>query len=517
MFSLPEDSAKLLSYLRNLSTDSTELRITAYSQALSLLKDDLPSLLIFQDYLSISHDRIDPDELEHLYYYLKVKFRAHKAYWTGYIRYVVSVRGKNFENTFNKVLEYLKVKVFEGRDELIKEMLLEKQAIRKEILGCDENSERTADGSSKKAAECSGKEDDWDKENMANRENRMANKESRMTNRENLMENKESLMPNKENRDNDGSNNSNKMGAMEKKQPLEVEEENLGITLMDMSTMTLRPSRKEKPTDYAIKGTELKTIKYKNADLLIINRIGKGGYSVVYRVIMDNEVYALKQIRADEESIHVYEEEINLLKRLSKSDLVIKMIDYEIAKDTVNIVLECGEIDLAQLLKRGGIDEFYIKYLWGSILKIVSFIHLNRIIHRDIKPANFVLVKGRLKLIDFGISRSIRADTTSILNNEKAGTLNYIAPEQCIKRKVGRAADMWAAGCILYNMIYKKNIHCCKDWIDVVKFMSDEKAIEYPDANALAISAMKQCLVYDPKERKSAKELLNHPYLKTED
>lgn len=45
------------------------------------------------------------------------------------------------------------------------------------------------------------------------------------------------------------------------------------------------------------------------------------------------------------------------------------------------------------------------------------------------KPANFLLVRGRLKLIDFGIASSINADMTSIVKNCSIGTLNYISPE----------------------------------------------------------------------------------------
>lgn len=51
------------------------------------------------------------------------------------------------------------------------------------------------------------------------------------------------------------------------------------------------------------------------------------------------------------------------------------------------------------------------------------------VIHSDLKPANFLLVRGRLKLIDFGIASSMNADMTSVVKNCPIGTLNYISPE----------------------------------------------------------------------------------------
>lgn len=51
------------------------------------------------------------------------------------------------------------------------------------------------------------------------------------------------------------------------------------------------------------------------------------------------------------------------------------------------------------------------------------------VIHSDLKPANFLLVRGRLKLIDFGIASNMNADMTSVVKNCPIGTLNYISPE----------------------------------------------------------------------------------------
>lgn len=51
------------------------------------------------------------------------------------------------------------------------------------------------------------------------------------------------------------------------------------------------------------------------------------------------------------------------------------------------------------------------------------------VIHADLKPANFLLVCGRLKLIDFGIASAISSDATSVVRSEATGTYSYISPE----------------------------------------------------------------------------------------
>lgn len=85
--------------------------------------------------------------------------------------------------------------------------------------------------------------------------------------------------------------------------------------------------------------------------------------------------------------------------------------------------------------------------------------------HSDLKPANFILVRGRLKLIDFGIADAITGDTTNVMRELPVGTLNFIAPEALKPRdgdvscKIGRPADVWSLGCILYRMLFNEHVY----------------------------------------------------------
>ncbi|KAJ7044077.1 kinase-like domain-containing protein [Mycena alexandri] len=201
--------------------------------------------------------------------------------------------------------------------------------------------------------------------------------------------------------------------------------------------------------------------------------IGKGGTSRVFRVLNGaNELYAIKRVsldKTDAETMNGYMNEIALLKRLDGNSRIIRLIDSEVkagpggSKGHLFLVMECGEIDLARLVSeqtREPLNMVWVAYYWQQMLQAVHVIHEEKIVHSDLKPANFVLVRGQLKLIDFGIANAIANDTTNIQRDHQIGTVNYMSPEAIelpdgMRRlKVGRASDVWSLGCILYQMVY---------------------------------------------------------------
>ncbi|CAJ1971839.1 unnamed protein product [Sphenostylis stenocarpa] len=89
----------------------------------------------------------------------------------------------------------------------------------------------------------------------------------------------------------------------------------------------------------------------------------------------------------------------------------------------IYMVLEYGEIDLAHMLSQKlkeldgnnqTMDANWLRFYWQQILLAVNTIYEERIVHSDLKPANFLLIKGSLKLIDFGIAKAIMSNTTNI-------------------------------------------------------------------------------------------------------
>lgn len=181
------------------------------------------------------------------------------------------------------------------------------------------------------------------------------------------------------------------------------------------------------------------------------------------------------------------------------------------------------------------------------MLDAVLVIHEEKIVHTDLKPANFVLVKGRLKLIDFGIANQIANDTTNIQRDNQVGTVNYMSPEAIeaqpgeSRLRIGRPSDVWSLGCIFYQMVYGlPPFHALNLHQRLRAIPNDDHEIMYP-AESIPIvpasrsptgqpelvedmkvkvpecfvSTMRRCLVRDPKSRSTIPELLAEKWVRT--
>lgn len=295
-----------------------------------------------------------------------------------------------------------------------------------------------------------------------------------------------------------------------------------------------------------------------------LQRLGKGGSSTVYSVLYPGPkkkiIYALKVVqldRADSETYQSYTNEIELLKRLRGHDRVIQLIDHQITFNQHNrphrllMVMECGEIDFAALLdeQRGkAINMNFVGLYWEQMLEAVQAVHRENVVHTDLKPANFVLVKGRLKIIDFGIAKAVANDTVNIQRDQQIGTVNYMSPE-AIQRmnnqkvlKLSYPSDVWSLGCILYQMIYGSPPfqHISGGPLAKMGVIADPNhVVTYPEVavpktavgfsldghptdpaslsvpvSPSAIDSMKRCLAYRKEHRLTIPELLQHEFLK---
>ncbi|KII90744.1 hypothetical protein PLICRDRAFT_106753 [Plicaturopsis crispa FD-325 SS-3] len=267
-----------------------------------------------------------------------------------------------------------------------------------------------------------------------------------------------------------------------------------------------------------------------------------------------NEIYAIKRVsldKTDAETMSGYMNEIALLKRLDGNARIIRLIDSEVkagpggSKGHLMLVLECGEIDFARLLQeqqKEPVNMVWVAYYWQQMLQAVHVIHEEKIVHSDLKPANFVLVRGQLKLIDFGIANAIANDTTNIQRDHQIGTVNYMSPEAIelpdgMRRlKVGRPSDVWSLGCILYQMVYGHPPFQHLSVYQKMKAIPDlSHIIDFPEHSTPSVPAtagspqrlehlrrrvrrdviagMKSCLCRNPKERSTIPELLEQDWL----
>ncbi|KAK6108186.1 Protein kinase domain family protein [Brugia pahangi] len=265
---------------------------------------------------------------------------------------------------------------------------------------------------------------------------------------------------------------------------------------------------------------------------VVIDLLGKGGSSKVYQVLDERQkkLRAVKCVDLSEADYccrSAYLNEIKLLLSLKDTGCVVEMFDYELHGDFLYVVMEKGDTDLATFLKtrRNQIDDIFIRFYWSEMLKCVRTIHEKGIVHSDLKPANFLLVGGNLKLIDFGISSAIPTNKTSVMKDTQMGTLSYMPPEAIAGSnasvhdgkeiyKVRKKCDVWALGCILYNMVYGHTPY--QMWTNPIQKMHAilNKPIVFEKIeDADLMDVLKRCLTRDPDQRSSVEELQKHPYL----
>src|SRR4029077_10364978 len=122
---------------------------------------------------------------------------------------------------------------------------------------------------------------------------------------------------------------------------------------------------------------------------------------------------------------------------------------------------------LADRLARSTISTSDAVGIERQILEALQALHDLGIVHRDLKPSNAFLTQHGVKLLDFGLARSADTATASAMDQTVTativtaggvivGTPQYMAPEQASGHPAGPAVDIFAAGCILYEMLTGK-------------------------------------------------------------
>ena len=207
----------------------------------------------------------------------------------------------------------------------------------------------------------------------------------------------------------------------------------------------------------------------------ILSLIGSGGMGEVYRAsdARLNRDVALKVLpdlfAADAERLARFRREAQTLAALNHPNIAQVHGLEEGGSGTLALVMELvdGE-DLALRLKRGALPLEDALPIAGQIADALDAAHEQGIIHRDLKPANIKLrPDGTVKVLDFGLAKAIdpgdgsasAANSPTITSPAMTmrgvilGTAAYMAPEQAKGKPVDRRADIWAFGCVLYEML----------------------------------------------------------------
>lgn len=207
----------------------------------------------------------------------------------------------------------------------------------------------------------------------------------------------------------------------------------------------------------------------------VVEKIGEGGMGQVYRAHdteLDRDV-ALKVLPAafsgDAERLARFERESRLLASMNHPN--IAAIYGVVTHDEQRVlVLELVEgIDLAVRIQQGALPVDEAVAIALQMANALESAHDQGVVHRDLKPANVKLTPGgTVKVLDFGLAKAL--DSTGDTSDPRLsksptliasgtvegvilGTAAYMSPEQARGKPVDRRADIWAFGCVLYEML----------------------------------------------------------------
>jgi serine/threonine protein kinase len=259
----------------------------------------------------------------------------------------------------------------------------------------------------------------------------------------------------------------------------------------------------------------------------ITGHLGSGGMGVVYQAT-DTKLgrgVAIKVLPEafanDNERVSRFEREARVLAALNHQNIA-SIYGFERESGVSLLVMELvpGET-LADRIKRGPIPVKEALEIARQIAEALEAAHDKGIVHRDLKPANVKLTpEGKVKVLDFGLAKAYEAEpnhadlsnspTMASIGGTQAGvivgTAAYMSPEQAKGRAVDRRTDIFAFGCVLYEMITGRRAF---DGDDVTDVLGAVLRLE-PDWTQLSAAVptsvrrmLRLCLEKNPRNRRS--------------
>jgi len=262
------------------------------------------------------------------------------------------------------------------------------------------------------------------------------------------------------------------------------------------------------------------------------DELGKGGFSVVRRAInkSSGQPFAIKFIDkkmiGNKEELELIQREIDIMKQVRHPNVLCLIERFE-TPERLALVMELvtgGEL-FYKIVDNGSYSEKDARNIVRQLVQGVDYLHSMGIAHRDLKPENLLCTDGEpgvdmvIKIADFGLSKVF--NDGSVLETS-CGTPDYAAPE--VLRMEGtydNQVDCWSIGVITYVLLcgfppfYGKTQNILFD--KILRADYDFPDPEWTSVSASAKDFIKKLLVIEPEERYSAKQCLDHPWLKDDD
>jgi Tol biopolymer transport system component len=262
----------------------------------------------------------------------------------------------------------------------------------------------------------------------------------------------------------------------------------------------------------------------------ILSPLGAGGMGEVYRA-RDTRLgrdVALKIIPAifanDPERLARFEREARTLAALNHPHIA-HLHGFEESGQTRALVMELVEgEDLADRIARGPIPLDDALAIARQVAEALQAAHEQGIVHRDLKPANIkVREDGTVKVLDFGLAKAFApAEAGALAEGEPPGvnpahsptitspamtirglilgTAAYMAPEQAKGKAADKRADIWAFGCVLYEMVTGRRAFAGDDVSDTLASVL-KADVDWNCVPPSLVRLLKRCLQRDPRQR----------------
>ncbi|NP_001303018.1 mitogen-activated protein kinase kinase 1-like [Brassica napus] len=263
------------------------------------------------------------------------------------------------------------------------------------------------------------------------------------------------------------------------------------------------------------------------ADLEVIKVIGKGSSGSVQLVKhkLTQQFFATKviQLNTEESTCRAISQELRI-NLASQCPYLVSCYQSFYHNGLVSIVMEFMDggslLDLLKKVQR--VPENMLAAISKRVLRGLCYIHdERRIIHRDLKPSNLLINhRGEVKIADFGVSKIL--SSTSSLAHTFVGTDFYMSPERISGKAYGNKCDIWSLGVVLLECATGKFPYTppenMKGWTNMYELV--DAIVENPPPRAPShlfspefCSFISQCVQKDPRDRKSAMELLDHRFV----